>query len=176
MRHLAYTAWAACVCASIAGAQPAARKEPVPYAGPARASRIQARPPGIRLALGRPRGFAFGPLSPAQRARLAQRSSPLAIGVNRSLPAEALNAAFKAASEGELKGILGVDSNLLVSSDYKGNPLSSIVDLPLTKVVGNSVKVLSWYDNEWGYSSRVVDLIGFLAKKGLYKQGTGSRD
>ena len=80
---------------------------------------------------------------------------------------EALNAAFTAASKGELKGILGVDSNLLVSSDYKGNALSSIVDLPLTKVVGQSVKVLSWYDNEWGYSSRVVDLIGFLAAKGL---------
>ena len=80
---------------------------------------------------------------------------------------EALNAAFTAAANGELKGILGVDSNLLVSSDYKGNSLSSIVDLPLTKVVGNSVKVLSWYDNEWGYSSRVVDLISFLVKKGL---------
>jgi glyceraldehyde 3-phosphate dehydrogenase len=80
---------------------------------------------------------------------------------------EALNAAFKAASEGELKGILGYDNNLLVSSDFKGNPLSSIVDAPLTKVVGNSVKVLSWYDNEWGYSNRVVDLIGFLVKKGL---------
>ena len=80
---------------------------------------------------------------------------------------EGLNAAFKAAAEGELKGILGVDSNLLVSSDFKGCPLSSIVDAPLTKVVGQSVKVLSWYDNEWGYSNRVVDLIGFLAKKGL---------
>jgi glyceraldehyde 3-phosphate dehydrogenase len=80
---------------------------------------------------------------------------------------EALNAAFKKASEGELKGILGYDNNLLVSSDYKGNALSSIVDAPLTKVVGNSVKVLSWYDNEWGYSNRVIDLIGFLVKKGL---------
>ena len=80
---------------------------------------------------------------------------------------EALNAAFKAASEGKLKGILGVDSNLLVSSDFKGDKRSSIVDAPLTKVVGQSVKVLSWYDNEWGYSNRVVDLIGFLAKKGL---------
>jgi len=80
---------------------------------------------------------------------------------------EALNAAFTAAAAGELKGIMGVDSNLLVSSDYKGNPLSSIVDLPLTKIVGQSVKVLSWYDNEWGYSNRVVDLIGFLEKKGL---------
>ncbi|MGA3049739.1 MAG: type I glyceraldehyde-3-phosphate dehydrogenase [Terracidiphilus sp.] len=80
---------------------------------------------------------------------------------------EALNAAFVAASKGELKGILGVDSNLLVSSDFKGDARSSIVDAPLTKVVGNSVKVLSWYDNEWGYSNRVVDLIGFLTKKGL---------
>ena len=78
-----------------------------------------------------------------------------------------LNAAFKAASEGALKGILGYDENQLVSSDFKGNPLSSIVDAPLTKVIGNSVKVLSWYDNEWGYSSRVVDLIGFLVSKGL---------
>jgi glyceraldehyde 3-phosphate dehydrogenase len=80
---------------------------------------------------------------------------------------KAVNAALKAASEGELKGILGYDENLLVSSDFKGNPLSSIVDAPLTKVVGQSVKVLSWYDNEWGYSNRVVDLIGFLEKKGL---------
>ena len=80
---------------------------------------------------------------------------------------KSVNAALKAASEGPLKGILGYDENLLVSSDFKGNPLSSIVDAPLTKVIGNSVKVLSWYDNEWGYSNRVVDLIGFLAKKGL---------
>src|SRR6516162_2162315 len=76
-----------------------------------------------------------------------------------------VNAALKAASEGELKGILGYDENLLVSSDFKGDKRSSIVDAPLTKVVGNSVKVLSWYDNEWGYSNRVVDLIGFLASK-----------
>jgi glyceraldehyde 3-phosphate dehydrogenase len=81
--------------------------------------------------------------------------------------AEELNAAFKKAAEGELKGILGVDANLLVSSDFKGDARSSIVDTPLTKVVGNLVKVLSWYDNEWGYSNRVVDLIGFLEKKGL---------
>ncbi|MGC9158703.1 MAG: type I glyceraldehyde-3-phosphate dehydrogenase [Terracidiphilus sp.] len=80
---------------------------------------------------------------------------------------EALNAAFKKAAEGEMKGILGYDENQLVSSDFKGCPLSSIVDTPLTKVVGSSAKVLSWYDNEWGYSNRVVDLIGFLAKKGL---------
>src|ERR1700753_3125665 len=75
---------------------------------------------------------------------------------------KAVNAALKAASEGELKGILGYEAGELVSSDFKGNKLSSIVDAPLTKVVGNSVKVLRWYDNEWGYSNRVVDLIGFL--------------
>jgi glyceraldehyde 3-phosphate dehydrogenase len=81
--------------------------------------------------------------------------------------AKTLNAAFKAASEGELKGILGYEEHELVSSDFKGNKLSSIVDAPITKVVGNSVKVFSWYDNEWGYSNRVVDLIGFLVGKGL---------
>jgi len=85
----------------------------------------------------------------------------------KPITAEALNAAFKKASEGELKGILGYDENLLVSSDFKGDKRSSILDAPLTKVVGNSVKVLSWYDNEWGYSNRVVDLIDFLVKKGL---------
>ncbi len=78
-----------------------------------------------------------------------------------------VNAALKAASEGALKGILGYEEHELVSSDFKGDRRSSIVDAPLTKVVGNSVKVLSWYDNEWGYSNRVVDLIGFLVSKGL---------
>jgi glyceraldehyde 3-phosphate dehydrogenase len=81
--------------------------------------------------------------------------------------AKAVNAALKAAAEGPMKGILGVEEHELVSSDFKGDKRSSIVDAPLTKVVGQSVKVLSWYDNEWGYSNRVVDLVGFLAKKGL---------
>jgi glyceraldehyde 3-phosphate dehydrogenase len=85
----------------------------------------------------------------------------------KATDAKAVNAALQAAAEGELKGILGFETKELVSSDFKGNSLSSIVDAPLTKVVGNSVKVLSWYDNEWGYSNRVVDLIGFLEKKGL---------
>ena len=85
----------------------------------------------------------------------------------KATDAAAINAALKAASEGELKGILGYEEHELVSSDFKGDKRSSIVDSKLTKVVGNSVKVLSWYDNEWGYSNRVVDLIGFLAKKGL---------
>ncbi len=81
--------------------------------------------------------------------------------------AASLNAAFKAAAEGKLKGILGYEEHELVSADFKGNKLSSIVDAPITKAVGNSVKVFSWYDNEWGYSNRVVDLVGFLASKGL---------
>jgi glyceraldehyde 3-phosphate dehydrogenase len=85
----------------------------------------------------------------------------------KTTDAKAVNAALKAASEGPMKGILGYDENQLVSSDFKGDKRSSIVDAPLTKVVGQSVKVLSWYDNEWGYSNRVVDLIGFLTKKGL---------
>ncbi|HTX77039.1 MAG TPA: type I glyceraldehyde-3-phosphate dehydrogenase [Terracidiphilus sp.] len=85
----------------------------------------------------------------------------------KTTDAKAVNAALKAASEGSMKGILGYDENQLVSSDFKGDKRSSIVDAPLTKVVGQSVKVLSWYDNEWGYSNRVVDLIGFLASKGL---------
>ncbi|HVU47849.1 MAG TPA: type I glyceraldehyde-3-phosphate dehydrogenase [Terracidiphilus sp.] len=85
----------------------------------------------------------------------------------KTTDAKAVNAALKAASEGELKGILGYEAGELVSSDFKGDRRSSIVDAPLTKVVGQSVKVLSWYDNEWGYSNRVVDLIGFLASKGL---------
>jgi glyceraldehyde 3-phosphate dehydrogenase len=79
-----------------------------------------------------------------------------------------VNAALRAASEGELKGILGYTDEELVSTDFRGNPLSSILDSKLTKVVGgNTGKVISWYDNEWGYSSRVKDLILFLAAKGL---------
>ena len=85
----------------------------------------------------------------------------------KTTDAASVNAALKAASEGALKGILGYEAGELVSSDFKGDRRSSIVDAPLTKVVGNSVKVLSWYDNEWGYSNRVVDLIGYLVSKGL---------
>ena len=81
---------------------------------------------------------------------------------------KSINEALKKASEGELKGILGFTDEELVSSDFKGNPLSSIVDSKLTKVVGqNTGKIISWYDNEWGYSNRVKDLILFLVKKGL---------
>jgi glyceraldehyde 3-phosphate dehydrogenase len=79
-----------------------------------------------------------------------------------------INEALKKAADGELKPYLGYTDEELVSSDFKGNPLSSFVDSKLTKVVGsNTGKVISWYDNEWGYSNRVKDLILFLVKKGL---------
>ena len=82
--------------------------------------------------------------------------------------AESVNKALQAAADGPMKGILGYETEELVSADFKGNPLSSIVDSLMTKVVGDKcVKVISWYDNEWGYSSRVRDLILFLVKKGL---------
>jgi len=79
-----------------------------------------------------------------------------------------VNAALKAAADGPLKSYLGYTDEELVSSDFKGNPLSSILDSKLTKVVGtNTGKIISWYDNEWGYSNRVKDLILFLVAKGL---------
>jgi glyceraldehyde 3-phosphate dehydrogenase len=81
---------------------------------------------------------------------------------------EEVNGALKTAAEGPLKGILAYTEEPVVSSDMLHNPNSSIVDAELTKVLGgNLVKVVAWYDNEWGYSNRVVDLITFLAKKGL---------
>jgi glyceraldehyde 3-phosphate dehydrogenase len=81
---------------------------------------------------------------------------------------EAVNAALKSAAEGSLKGILGYTEDPVVSTDMLHNPNSSIVDAQMTKVLdGNLLKVVSWYDNEWGYSCRVVDLIAFLEKKGL---------
>jgi glyceraldehyde 3-phosphate dehydrogenase len=73
---------------------------------------------------------------------------------------EEVNAAFKSAAEGKLKGILQFCEEPLVSIDFKGNPHSSIIDAALTTVMeGTMVKVISWYDNEWGYSNRVLDLI-----------------
>jgi glyceraldehyde 3-phosphate dehydrogenase len=81
---------------------------------------------------------------------------------------ESINAAMKAAAAaGPLKGILAYTEEELVSSDFKGDPMSSTFDSKLTKVVGNTGKIIAWYDNEWGYSSRVKDLILFLVKKGL---------
>ena len=88
--------------------------------------------------------------------------------VEKSTSAEEVNAALKNAANGELKGILAFSEEPLVSIDYRGNPNSSIVDAENTKVIdGTLVKILSWYDNEWGYSCRVRDLIKFIAAKGL---------
>ena len=88
----------------------------------------------------------------------------------KSTTAEEVNAALKAAAEGKLKGILAYTTDPVVSTDMLHNPNSSIVDGQLTKVLdGNLLKVVSWYDNEWGYSCRVVDLIQYMASKGLHQ-------
>ncbi|HEU5451519.1 MAG TPA: type I glyceraldehyde-3-phosphate dehydrogenase [Terriglobales bacterium] len=89
--------------------------------------------------------------------------------VEKKTTVDEVNAALKKASEsGSLKGYLGYEEQELVSMDFRHDPRSSIVDAPLTRVVaGNCVKVISWYDNEWGYSCRVRDLIDYLNKKGL---------
>lgn len=78
---------------------------------------------------------------------------------------EQVNNFFAMASEGKLKNILAVDDNQLVSMDFKGNPNSAIVDLPLTMVSGNLVKVVGWYDNEWGYSNRLVEMAELVGSK-----------
>jgi len=90
----------------------------------------------------------------------------LVVVTGRNVTAQEINDALKAASENELKGILSYTNDPVVSSDMLGNPHSSIVDSDLTKVMdGNLAHVVSWYDNEWGYSNRVVDLCSFLAAK-----------
>lgn len=92
----------------------------------------------------------------------------LTVELTNPATAEEINAAFKAASEsGPMKGFLGYSDLPLVSIDYKGSPFSSIVDAQSTTVIDNMVKVVAWYDNEWGYSSRVVDLVEMMAAKGL---------
>jgi glyceraldehyde 3-phosphate dehydrogenase len=86
------------------------------------------------------------------------------VQVEKTATKDEINNALKQAANGKLKGILGVSDEPLVSIDYKKNPLSSIVDAEQTFVIGDMVKVLSWYDNEWGYSCRVVDLIKYMMK------------
>ncbi|HVI21646.1 MAG TPA: type I glyceraldehyde-3-phosphate dehydrogenase [Bacillus sp. (in: firmicutes)] len=88
--------------------------------------------------------------------------------LDKDVTAEEVNAALKAAAEGELKGILQYSEEPLVSKDYNGDPHSSSIDALSTMVMeGNLVKVVSWYDNETGYSTRVVDLVDYIAQKGL---------
>lgn len=84
----------------------------------------------------------------------------------KNVTVDEINKAFKIASQGEMKGILGYSEEPLVSVDYKGDSRSSIVDGLSTEVIGeNMVKVVAWYDNEWGYSARVVDLVNYVAEK-----------
>jgi len=88
--------------------------------------------------------------------------------LDKPATAEEINAALKEAAEGPMKGILGYEEEPLVSIDFKQDPRSSIVDALSTMVIeGNLVKVVAWYDNEWGYSNRVADLIMYIASKGL---------
>ncbi len=88
----------------------------------------------------------------------------LTVQLKRTTTAEDVNAAFEEAAGGSLRGILAVNREELVSSDFKNDPHSSIVDAPLTLMQGGDwAKVVSWYDNEWGFSCRMVDLITFMA-------------
>ncbi|MFH1031201.1 MAG: type I glyceraldehyde-3-phosphate dehydrogenase [Chloroflexota bacterium] len=88
--------------------------------------------------------------------------------LNKEVTVEAVNLAFKKAADGALKGILEYCDEELVSMDFKGNTASSILDAPSTMVIGgNMVKVVAWYDNEWGYSCRLADLAAYIASKGL---------
>ena len=88
--------------------------------------------------------------------------------LDQKVTVEQVNQTFQAAAEGPLTGILEYCQEPLVSIDFKGNPASSIVDAPSTMVIGdNMVKVLAWYDNEWGYSCRLADLVAYIADKGL---------
>ena len=89
----------------------------------------------------------------------------LTVELRDTATAEQINAALTAAADGEMKGILGVETRPLVSIDYRGDDRSSIVDAPSTQVIGNMAKVVAWYDNEWGYASRLVDLAVFVAGK-----------
>ncbi len=92
----------------------------------------------------------------------------LTVNTTRSVTPESINAAFQKRADDEMKGILQVENEELVSVDFKGNPHSSIVDAKLTMTMGDKFcKVFAWYDNEWGYSNRVADLINFMASKGL---------
>jgi len=89
----------------------------------------------------------------------------MVVELEKNVTIEEVNQALKFAAEGELRGIMGYTEELLVSMDYKGNPLSSIIDSDLTNVMGgNMVKVVTWYDNEWGYSCRTADMAALIGK------------
>ncbi len=91
----------------------------------------------------------------------------LTVTLEKPATAEEINRAYKRASQEELKGYLGYSEEPLVSTDFKGDPHSGVIDALSTMVVGDAVKVLSWYDNEWGYSCRVADLVAHMTSRGL---------
>jgi glyceraldehyde 3-phosphate dehydrogenase len=92
----------------------------------------------------------------------------LVVMVGKKATADEVNAAFRAAAAGPMKGVLAVEDAPLVSIDFRGNSNSSIIDSAYTKVMdGDLVKVLAWYDNEWGYSCRCIDLARFMAGRGI---------
>jgi glyceraldehyde 3-phosphate dehydrogenase len=92
-------------------------------------------------------------------------STDLTATVSRETSAEEINAAFRAAADGPLKGILRYSEDPIVSSDIVTDPSSCVFDAPLTKVIGNQVKIVGWYDNEWGYSNRLADLVMLVGSK-----------
>ena len=91
----------------------------------------------------------------------------LTVELEKSATPEEINAAFKKAADGEMKGYLGYSEEPLVSMDFRGDTRSGIVDGPLTMVVDGMAKVMSWYDNEWGYACRVADLVNYMAQRGI---------
>ena len=91
-------------------------------------------------------------------------ATDLTFEAGRETTVDEVNAIMKAAAEGPLKGYLRYSTDPIVSSDIVTDPASCIFDAPLTKVIGNQVKVVGWYDNEWGYSNRLADLIGYVGK------------
>jgi glyceraldehyde 3-phosphate dehydrogenase len=91
--------------------------------------------------------------------------SDITLVLKKDVTIDEVNKAFKKAEKGEMKGILATNEEEIVSSDLKGTSFSTTVDLPLTQVIGNLVKVIAWYDNEWGYSERLVDLTVMAGKK-----------
>ncbi|MFN2523851.1 MAG: type I glyceraldehyde-3-phosphate dehydrogenase, partial [Mycobacteriales bacterium] len=91
-------------------------------------------------------------------------ATDLTVELSREATADEVNAAVKAAADGPMKGFLRYSTNPIVSSDIVTDPASCIFDAPLTKSLGNQVKVVGWYDNEWGYSNRLADLITLVGK------------
>ena len=92
-------------------------------------------------------------------------ATDLTVELAKEATAADINAAIKKAAEGSLKGFLTYTEDPIVSADIVTDPSSCIFDAGLTKVIGSTVKVVGWYDNEWGYSNRLVDLVGYVGKK-----------